>query len=65
MTAYPLTLLSAAVHAMREALADLAAGRTPERRVSFAAMRELVGFDDYDRLLAAYADPGESGTISS
>jgi 2-methylisocitrate lyase-like PEP mutase family enzyme len=54
IAAYPLTLLSAAVFAMREALADLAAGRTPTRRVDFRTLRELVGFDAYDDLLKRY-----------
>lgn len=54
IAAYPLTLLSAAVFAMREALADLAAGRTPERRVDFRTLRELVGFNAYDDLLKRY-----------
>jgi 2-methylisocitrate lyase-like PEP mutase family enzyme len=54
IAAYPLTLLSAAVFAMREALAELAAGRTPKRRVDFRTLRELVGFDAYDDLLKRY-----------
>lgn len=57
IAAYPLTLLACAVRAMQEALADLAAGRTPERRIDFPELRTLVGFDAYDRLLADYADP--------
>jgi hypothetical protein len=40
---------------MQDALDDLSAGRTPERRVDFPTLREIVGFDDYDRLLAGYA----------
>ncbi|NCA70369.1 MAG: isocitrate lyase/PEP mutase family protein [Sphingobacteriia bacterium] len=54
--AYPLTLLSTAIQAMREALADLAAGRTPERRVDFATLRDLVGFSAYDELIGRYPD---------
>ena len=54
VVAYPLTLLNSAVFAMQEALADLKAGRVPARRVDFAAIRDLVGFSDYDRLLARY-----------
>ena len=42
---------------MQEALTDLAAGRTPERRMDFQTLRGIVGFDDYDRLVATYADP--------
>jgi 2-methylisocitrate lyase-like PEP mutase family enzyme len=60
IAAYPLTLLNTAVYAMQEALTDLAAGRTPRRRVDFAAIRQIVGFDDYDRLLERYA-PGDRG----
>jgi 2-methylisocitrate lyase-like PEP mutase family enzyme len=57
IAAYPLTLLACVVRAMQEALTDLAAGRTPEGRVDFRTLRSIVGFDDYDRLLATYADP--------
>jgi 2-methylisocitrate lyase-like PEP mutase family enzyme len=56
IAAYPLTLLCSAVHAMREALADLRAGRTPGRRVDFRSIREIVGFPEYDRMLARYTD---------
>jgi len=54
IAAYPLTLLNTAVFAMREALNDIRAGRVPERRVDFATIRQIVGFEDYDRLLAHY-----------
>jgi 2-methylisocitrate lyase-like PEP mutase family enzyme len=54
IAAYPLTLLSCAVFAMREALEDIKKGRTPEHRVEFAALRELVGFREYDGLLERY-----------
>jgi len=57
IAAYPLTLLASAVQAMRESLVDLAAGRTPQRMVDFATLRQLVGWPQYDRLLAAYDDP--------
>jgi 2-methylisocitrate lyase-like PEP mutase family enzyme len=56
IAAYPLTLLACAVRAMQDALADLGQGRTPEARVDFRTLRQIVGFDDYDRLLAGYAD---------
>ncbi len=45
---YPLTLLSAAVHAMDQALAALKAGSRPERLTDFAEIREIVGFPAYD-----------------
>jgi 2-methylisocitrate lyase-like PEP mutase family enzyme len=54
IAAYPLTLLSAAVRAMQEALASLACGEPPERLLAFAELRELVGFDAYDAALARY-----------
>jgi 2-methylisocitrate lyase-like PEP mutase family enzyme len=56
IAAYPLTLLATAVHAMRYALTELAAGRTPTQRVDFAALRGIVGFDAYDDLLVRYSD---------
>ena len=51
IAAYPLTLLSAAVAAMHDALASLGQGTTPERLTSFDALREVVGFDAYDAAL--------------
>ena len=51
LAAYPLTLLSCAAAAMQDALKDLQAGRTPERMLEFAELRELVGFDRYDAQL--------------
>jgi 2-methylisocitrate lyase-like PEP mutase family enzyme len=56
IAAYPLTLLACAVRAMQDALADLGQGLTPQHRVDFPTLRRIVGFDDYDRLLAGYAD---------
>jgi 2-methylisocitrate lyase-like PEP mutase family enzyme len=58
IAAYPLTLLSAAVRAMQDALAALARGEVPQRLLAFAELRELVGFDDYDAALARYAEGG-------
>ncbi len=48
IAAYPLALLGASVRAMRDALERLAEGHQAERRVSFAELREIVGFDWYD-----------------
>jgi len=56
IAAYPLILLSAAAHAMRGALAALAAGESPAELIGFAQLREIVGFDDYDAELARYRD---------
>ena len=55
IAAYPLTLLLSSVRAMQEALVRLASGEQAPGRVSFAALRELVGFDAYDREAARYA----------
>jgi 2-methylisocitrate lyase-like PEP mutase family enzyme len=54
IAAYPLTLLSAAVRAMDEALDALRAGRTPERLLAFETLRETVGFPEYDTEQARY-----------
>jgi 2-methylisocitrate lyase-like PEP mutase family enzyme len=55
IAAYPLTLLSVSVRAMRDALERLRDGRQAERRVSFAELREIVGFDWYDAESQRYA----------
>jgi 2-methylisocitrate lyase-like PEP mutase family enzyme len=56
LAAYPLTLLSSAVQAMRESLATLGQGKVPTRRVDFATLREIVGFPQHDALLERYRD---------
>jgi len=58
IAAYPLTLLSAAVRAMQDALAALGRGETPARLLAFEELRALVGFDAYDAALARY-DEGD------
>jgi 2-methylisocitrate lyase-like PEP mutase family enzyme len=57
IAAYPLTLLSVAVKALEGALAQMGAGGHPSEseRVSFAALRELVGFPAYDVEAKRYA----------
>jgi 2-methylisocitrate lyase-like PEP mutase family enzyme len=57
LAAYPLTLLSAAIRAMEQALAEMAAGRHPEALLKdFAALREVVGFEDYYAAEERYKD---------
>jgi len=56
IAAYPLTLLGSAIGAMQAALVRLRAGLPAQGLPDFAALREIVGFDDYDRELAHY-DP--------
>ncbi|UCH74229.1 MAG: isocitrate lyase/PEP mutase family protein [Rhodospirillales bacterium] len=48
LVAWPLTLLSASMRAMRATLADMQAGRHPDDRLlDFAELRRIVGFEDY------------------
>ena len=54
IAAYPLTLLSASIRAMQDALAALGGGATPERLLPFETLREVVGFPDYDTEQARY-----------
>ena len=56
IAAYPLTLLSASVAAMEAALDSLRRGESAERRLSFEALRERVGFPEYEELLARYRE---------
>jgi 2-methylisocitrate lyase-like PEP mutase family enzyme len=56
IAAYPLTLLSSAVAAMQDALSALARGETPGGLLAFDRLREVVGFDAYDREQARYAE---------
>ena len=57
IAAYPLTLLSAAMKAMEQALSEMAAGRHPDALLKdFAALREAVGFEDYYRDEERYRD---------
>jgi 2-methylisocitrate lyase-like PEP mutase family enzyme len=44
---YPLTLLNVSIHAMREALASLRAGRRPDAAMDFEALKAAVGFPEY------------------
>jgi 2-methylisocitrate lyase-like PEP mutase family enzyme len=57
IAAYPLTLLEVAVRAISAALEGMRAGAHPaeSERVSFAALRELVGFPAYDEAAKRYA----------
>src|SRR5688572_8899708 len=57
IAAYPLTLLSVSVRALEGALETMRAGGHPgeDERVSFAALRERVGFPAYDEEAKRYA----------
>ncbi|MEJ1994547.1 MAG: isocitrate lyase/PEP mutase family protein [Limibacillus sp.] len=47
IAAYPLTIMNAAMTAMRDALAAMKEGRHPQELMDFAELRRIVGFDDY------------------
>jgi 2-methylisocitrate lyase-like PEP mutase family enzyme len=55
IAAYPLTLLSAAMRAMRDALEAMRAGRHPQDLLDFAELRRIVGFEDYYAAEERYA----------
>ena len=55
-----LTLLNAAIVAMRGALAALSRGQPPEGLLGFEELQEIVGFGSYDREAARYAASGGS-----
>jgi 2-methylisocitrate lyase-like PEP mutase family enzyme len=57
IAAYPLTLISSAVRAMQQALAQLQRGEQPTSLMPFAQLRQTLGFDDYDRTLESYPAP--------
>ncbi len=60
LAAYPLTLLSAAIKAMTEALEILKAGGHPgDMLLSFDELKHAVGFDEYYDAEARYADRRE------
>jgi len=61
IAAYPVALLSAAVHAMNQILCAIAAGEDCDPGVSFAELRDIVGFDRYDAALARFARGGTDG----
>ena len=54
IAAYTLTLLSSAIRAMNQALAELAGGTPAQTVLDFAELQEIVGFPDYDREQARY-----------
>lgn len=56
LAAYPLTLLSTAIHAMRTALEALKKGTPPEKILAFSDLQALVGFPAYDETLARLSD---------
>lgn len=55
VAAYPLTLMSAAMRAMTEALALMARDAHPTALLDFAELRRRVGFDEYYAEEARYA----------
>jgi 2-methylisocitrate lyase-like PEP mutase family enzyme len=60
IAAYPLTLLSAAMQAMVDALAAFRAGQHPQRLMEFAEVRRRLGFDAYDAAARRFGPGGEA-----
>ncbi|MEM7191043.1 MAG: isocitrate lyase/PEP mutase family protein, partial [Pseudomonadota bacterium] len=56
IAAYPLTLMSAAMKAMLEALSALKEGRQADNLLDFAEVRTRVGFENYYEQEQRYAD---------
>ena len=54
IAAYPLTLLSSAVYAMREALHYIREGKMPARMLGFTELQSVVGFPEYDETLKRF-----------
>lgn len=61
IAAYPLTLLSAAMRAMVEALDAFKAGRHPNALMAFDEIRRRLGFEAYDAAAARFG-PGRNGS---
>jgi 2-methylisocitrate lyase-like PEP mutase family enzyme len=56
IVAYPLTLLSAAGHAMQRALRSLKDGKPFHDMLSFQSLQQVVGFPEYDKELQRIGD---------
>ncbi len=59
IAAYPLTLLSSAARAMSDALTALRQGDPAPGMLSFSELRDVVGFNEYDRGLSHYQEADE------
>lgn len=55
LAAFPLTLVSAAMKGMEDALNELKAGREAQNIMDFGRLREIVGFDAYYEMEERYA----------
>ncbi len=56
IAAYPLTLLSASIRAMQQALGALKSGASVDGLLSFEELQTVVGFDAYDAEQRRYAE---------
>lgn len=57
LAAYPLTLLNASIRAMQQALGALKEGCQPTQLLSFDAIKDIVGFNDYYAEESRYGSP--------
>ena len=60
IAAYPLTLLSASIHAMQKALEDLKNDSRSASLLDFSVLQEIVGFNDYYEEEKRYASAEDS-----
>ena len=51
IAAYPLTLLSASIYAMKNALSALKEGESSDALVDFKELQSIIGFPEYDETL--------------
>lgn len=56
IAAYPLTLLSSAIYAMRTALQHLQEGQTPGKILDFIELQNVVGFPEYYETLRRFEE---------
>lgn len=62
IAAYPLSLMAAAMKAMTDTLALMAAGQPRDAMLmDFAELRRRIGFDDYYRISSAYESAARDG----
>ncbi len=51
IAAYPLTLLSASIYAMKKAVSAINNGETPDALIDFKELQSITGFTEYDETL--------------
>ena len=52
---YPIAMMLASIKAMQGALESLKVGKSPDNQVTFAELRDIVGFPEYYEAEKKYA----------